>query len=128
MTDDGMAVAEILRQLKQEVRERYREGRIAVSLSRVSALEQVHATAWVNAHRPIAWPHWPKGVWPKIMAVAQKITRRLLSWYINPIVEDQNRFNAAVMAALDVLAQENAQLRAELSALRSGHSDPADAA
>lgn len=128
MTDDYADVAEILRRLKQEVREQYREGRVAVSLSRVAALEQVHATSWVDPHRPIAWPHWPKGIWPKLVALAQKVTRRLLRWYITPIVEGQNRFNAAVTAALDVLAQENAQLRAELAALRSGQSGLADQA
>ena len=119
MVNSDVDVAEILRQLKQEVREQYQEGRLAVSLSRTAALKEVHGTKWVNPHQPIAWPHWPKGLWPKVVALIQKLIRRSLRWYITPIVEEQNRFNAAVAAAMDVLARENAQLRAELSELTS---------
>ena len=119
-------VAEILRRLKQEVREQDRERKLAVALSRVAALEEVHATSWVNPHRPIAWPHWPKGLWPKVVALVQKAIRRSLRWYINPIVEEQNRFNAAVATALDVLGQENAQLRAELRAFMLSQSSTSD--
>jgi len=123
MSDEEMDVAQILERIKQEVRERYREGGIAIALSREEALAEVRATQWVNPHRPIAWPHWPKGVLPKIVAFVQKVVRRSLRWYINPIVEDQNRFNAAVVRALDVLAQENAQLRAEIQRLRAERAD-----
>lgn len=119
MTGYNPDVAEILRQIKQEVREQNKEARLAVSLTRVAALEQVHAASWVNPHRPIAWPHWPRGLWPKVVALVQKLVRRSLRWYISPLVEDQNCFNAAVVKALGVLAQENAQLRADLQALAS---------
>jgi glycosyltransferase involved in cell wall biosynthesis len=71
-----------------------------------SAIGAARATARINPHWPIAWPTWPKGLWPKAVALAQKVTRRLLQWYINPIVEQQNRFNAAVVQALDELAWE----------------------
>lgn len=127
MTDNIMDSAEILRQLKQEVREQYREQYreewFSVPLSRMTALEEVHSASWVNPHQPIAWPHWPKGLWPKVVAVVQKVIRRLLQWYITPIVEEQNRFNAAVATTLDVLAQENARLRTELHALTASQSD-----
>lgn len=72
---------------------------------RRSALKQVHATAWVNPHLPIAWPAWPKGLWPRLVALTQKVIRRLLRWYINPMVEQQNRFNSAVVQALDEMQQ-----------------------
>ena len=114
MVDRDVDVAQILKQLKKEVREQYLEKQYEVPLSRAAALERVHATKWVNPHQPIAWPQWPKGIGPKVVALFQKLVRRFLRWYINPIVEEQNRFNAAVTAALDALAQENAQLRAEL--------------
>ena len=126
MASNDIDVADILRQIKQEVREQHRERQFSVSLSRVSALEEVHATCWVNPHRPIAWPHWPKGLWPKLAALVQKLIRRSLSWYITPIVEGQNCFNAAVVAALDVLAQENALLRAELQARQPSSSHASD--
>jgi hypothetical protein len=123
MSNNELDVAEVLRLLRQEVHEHYRENRLSVSLSRVSALEKVRAKRWVNPHRHIAWPHWPKGLWPKLVALVQKVIRRSLSWYITPIVEEQNSFNAAVVMALDILSQENALLRAELQTFRSSYSD-----
>jgi hypothetical protein len=68
---------------------------------RPTFLDQVHATARVSPHLPIAWPTWPPGLRPKLVALAQKIVRRLLRWYIDPIVEQQNRFNSAVVKTLD---------------------------
>lgn len=121
MVDDHADVAQVLRRLKQEVREQYLEEQREVLLSRAAALEEVHGASWVNPHQPIAWPRWPHGVWPKLVAALQKVVRRLLRWYINPIVEEQNRFNAAVTTALDTLAQENAWLWAELHTYSSDH-------
>jgi hypothetical protein len=66
---------------------------------RPTFIDQVHATARVNPHWPIAWPSWPPGLWPKIEALLQKVVRRLLRWYFNPIVEQQNRFNSALGAS-----------------------------
>jgi hypothetical protein len=126
MVEQDLDVAQVLQQLKQEVREQSRERRLNVALSRADALEAVRAARWVNPHSPIAWPRWPKGLRPKIVALAQKLIRRSLSWYITPLVEAQNRFNAAAATALDVLAQENVELRAELRALKEGHTDPLD--
>jgi GT2 family glycosyltransferase len=71
--------------------------------------------ARVEPHWPIAYPHWPPGLWPKVMAAAQKVTRRLLRWYINPIVEQQNAINSAYLRALELLAQEVTSLRNELT-------------
>ena len=67
----------------------------------------------VEAHWSIAWPEWPPGLWPKIVAAGQKITRRLLRWYINPIVEQQNAINAASLQALEALAEEVAILQGQ---------------
>ncbi len=121
MNDVDLDVAEILERIKREVREQYLEEQREVPLSRAAALEDVRATSWVNPHQPIGWPHLPKGLTPKVKAFLQKAVRRLLRWYINPIVEEQNRFNAAVERALDALAQENRQLRAELSMHTADH-------
>jgi hypothetical protein len=110
-------VAVILKQLKREVRNRRLQNEMDQSVTIATALAQVQLASQVNPHQPIAWPHWPKGLWPKVVALIQKVSRRLLRWYINPIVEEQNHFNAAVTVALDVLVQENARLRAELRML-----------
>ena len=70
----------------------------------------------VEPHQTIAWPHWPPGVWPKVVALYRKVVRRLLSWYINPIVEQQNEVNAALLYTAETLAQEVASLREQLAA------------
>jgi len=114
MTDSIDEVAAVLRRLKHEVRvERLRSGS-EQGAEVAAALEDVKLTAWINPHQPIAWPEWPKGLGPKAVALAQKIVRRLLRWYINPIVEEQNRFNRSVTRALEAVIEENARLRAEL--------------
>ncbi|MBN1400571.1 MAG: class I SAM-dependent methyltransferase [Anaerolineae bacterium] len=63
-------------------------------------LANVRQHQWVNSHLPIGWPKMPRGLVPKLVAYAQKITRRLLRWYINPIIDQQNALNAAVSEAL----------------------------
>jgi 2-polyprenyl-3-methyl-5-hydroxy-6-metoxy-1,4-benzoquinol methylase len=63
-------------------------------------LAGVRQHQWVNPHLPIGWPKMPSGLVPKLVAYAQKITRRLLRWYINPIIDQQNALNAAVGEAL----------------------------
>jgi hypothetical protein len=114
MTDSIDEVAAVLRRLKHEVRvERLRSGSEQAT-EVAAALEDVKLNAWINPHQPIAWPEWPKGFGPKAVALAQKVVRRLLRWYINPIVEEQNRFNQSVTQALEALAAENARLRSEV--------------
>ena len=78
----------------------------------------------VEPHRPIAWPHWPPGVLPKIVALCQKVLRRLLSWYINPIVEQQNAINAALLHTAETLAQEVTLLEDRLAATQPSGSRP----
>jgi hypothetical protein len=118
-TTDIERVAEVLQQLKQEVYLRQHSvgsaaslgRRGTVGLARPVSLEQVHASMRVNPHLPIAWPTWPKGLWAKVVAVVQKVVRRSLKWYIDPIVEQQNRFNIAVAQTLDLLWWEMSRLQ-----------------
>lgn len=104
-------VGAALRALKHEVRRQRHalegEGAVAADawLGPVN-LQAVQVTAHVNPHLPIAWPEWPPGIMPKVAALLQKVTRRLLRWYINPIVEQQNAFNAATAQALSDLVVE----------------------
>lgn len=123
MEETDLDVAEILKKLKQAVHERYWDSEVEASLACLASLEEVRARSWVDPYRPIAWPHWPKGMWPKLVALAQKVTRRLLCWYITPLVDDQNRYNAAVAEALEALSRENAQLRSKLLELASTQDD-----
>lgn len=125
-------VAEVLQQLKREVRQQHHRpddigvlaGEPTVLLDRPAPLEAVHSTMRVNPHLPIAWPDWPKGLWPKIVALVQKVIRRLLRWYIDPIVMQQNRHNAAVTRALDMLWGEIVRLQVQM--LQEQHRRQAD--
>ncbi|MGD8626782.1 MAG: hypothetical protein PVJ34_19750, partial [Anaerolineae bacterium] len=113
-------VASVLLELKREVGSQAQSASVVfpehtpAAMPRLAALERVHSLAQVNPHLPIAWPHWPKGLWPKIVAATKKVVRRMLSWYINPIVEQQNRYNAAVAQSLDMLWWEMSRLQARL--------------
>ena len=69
--------------------------------------------AFVESHQPIGWPDWPPGILAKAVAVLQKVTRRLLRWYVDPIVEQQNALNASFLYALETLAQEVMRLQSQ---------------
>src|SRR5437764_105846 len=89
-----------------------------------SALERLEASQEVNPHLPIGWPTWPPGVAPKLTAIVQKVVRRMLRWYINPIVAQQNEFNratadtaTALREALSSLADDQARIAARMAEL-----------
>jgi hypothetical protein len=81
-----------------------------------SALTEAMEAAHISAHTPILWdlPVIGRGI-----ALTKRVVRILLRWYINPIVDQQNDFNAAVVRALGDLAEENERLRVALEALRA---------
>ena len=111
-----------MEQLRQEVRQR-REGQLENGLHHLESsfdevelarsLEEVRASQGVSAHWPIVWKTPLQG----FFATIQRLTRRFLRWYINPIVEQQNAFNAASERALGLLVAANARLREELIAM-----------
>ena len=78
--------------------------------------------AQVNAHLPLT----TSGRLGGALGLGRKATRFLLRWYINPIVEQQNHFNAALLS-LDALnrareqelVREVAELRARVAALEA---------
>lgn len=92
----------------------------------VEGLDRMEAATSVDPHLPIAWPTWPPGLVPKLMAVTQKLVRRGLRWYIDPIVEQQNSFNRAtadtaqdLRELLRALAGENARLTRRLAEIEA---------
>ncbi|WP_322816305.1 hypothetical protein [Chloroflexus sp.] len=78
-------------------------------------LEELEYTRVVSAH----WPLEGRNPLEQVVALINKVVRRYLRWYINPIVEQQNSFNDTAARAIRLLAAENAALRAELTALRN---------
>ena len=100
----GRDVSAILAELREQVRER--RARMAVDGSndphalnlaelRRSA-DAVNDTWFVSAHLPT----WDLRVVGRLGAYTKRLVRLLLRWYINPIVEQQNRFNAATARAI----------------------------
>jgi hypothetical protein len=78
-------------------------------------VEELEYTRVVSAH----WPLEGRTVFEQVVAFVNKVVRRYLRWYINPIVEQQNAFNDTAARAIRLLVAENAALRAELDALRA---------
>jgi len=63
------------------------------------ALHEMELTRVISAHLPLK----NNGILGRFVTMAQKIIRRLLRWYINPIVEQQNMYNDAVMRTMQAL-------------------------
>jgi hypothetical protein len=119
---DRIDIAATVEQIRQQVRKR-REGRLESSLHQLESsfdevelarsLEEIRANQGVSAHWPIVW----KTPLQAFFALLQKFTRRFLRWYINPIVEQQNAYNAAVERTLGLLVAANTRLREEVVTL-----------
>ena len=88
-----------------------------------SPLEDVQRLATVTAHWGIASDLPVVG---RFLVLFRRVLRIGLRWYINPIVDQQNAFNDAVVRALHELQTENETLRAKLVDDRN-HSDADDA-
>jgi hypothetical protein len=76
-----------------------------------SALTEAMDAAHISAHTPILWdvPVVGRGI-----ALTKRTVRLLLRWYINPIVDQQNDFNAAIVRALAELSAEVERLKSEV--------------
>ncbi len=78
-----------------------------------SPLEDVQRLATVSAHWGIASDVPVIG---RFLVLFRRVLRIGLRWYINPIVEQQNAFNDAVVRALHELQTENERLHVSLAA------------
>src|SRR6185503_1617362 len=98
-------VASILEGLRAEVRARRlaqgqaEEGPLERDLRR--SLDEIELHRVISAH----WPLLGRTVPQRVVALVNKLVRRYLRWYINPIVEQQNAYNDAVARALRLLAE-----------------------
>ena len=99
MSLDQRDVAALLEGLRAEVRARRKAeagsdpARDALERELRHCAEQLEITRVVSAH----WPLEGNNLYEKGWALINKVVRRYLSWYINPIVEQQNGFNAALV-------------------------------
>src|SRR5215212_4383637 len=84
---------------------------------RLRAHWRAEAERWgeVSAHSPVGG----SGRLGAVLGGGRRAVRYLLRWYINPIVEQQNHFNAALLS-LEALGQAREQeLLRELAELRA---------
>jgi hypothetical protein len=118
-------VAAILEAIREEVRRRRATQRVPggsasagspafpeIELRRM--LQEVEAGRAVSAHWPIHGRTLPQ----RAIAFLNRLVRRYLRWYINPIVEQQNAYNDVIARALHGLVAANEELRAEVALLR----------
>lgn len=112
--------AQQLRLIIDEARRRHASNLSGAELPAASAAAfyDVQRHMFVQPHEDITWP---PGLLPKAIALYHKLMRRLLRWYIYPMVEQQNQFNLATLRAiqsmLNELQADRVEQRAQLSAL-----------
>lgn len=111
----AIEVGPILETLRAEVRARRlssaspAEDAIQQEIQR--ALDEIELHRVVSAHWPLIGHTLPQ----RVMAVINKLVRRYLRWYINPIVEQQNAYNDTVARTLRLLAESYADLAAQVA-------------
>lgn len=118
-------VGRILQQLRNDIRSQ----RLATSASESSAIERELRQALddIELYRVVS-AHWPlksHNLVDKIVVTLNKLVRRLLRWYINPIVEQQNAYNNTIAHAVRLLAESYAELKQQGSEV-SGRSTGED--
>jgi len=109
-SDGAPDVAAILEQLRAGVRAahatRRQIGDDPLQRALQRSLDDLEITRVVSAHWPLTGRTLPQ----KAMALVNKVVRRYLRWYINPIVEQQNAFNDAATRTLRLLADAYREL------------------
>ncbi len=129
--DDTLDVAAILAQIRNEIQgARGATGEETAHLALGVDLEELRASvAEVEALRAVS-AHWPiQGQTPRERGTAliQRIVRRALQWYLTPIVQQQNSYNAAVARVLQLLLESQLELAREVARLRSMAAPPTSA-
>ena len=97
--------ASILSELREQVKERRArfsytntDDPHALNLDALrKSADAVNDTWFVSAHLPVTWDLPVVG---RLGSYTKRLVRVLLRWYINPIVEQQNRFNSSVARAI----------------------------
>jgi hypothetical protein len=103
--ESEVSTATILSELREQVKERRArftysnaDDPHALNLAELrKSADAVNDTWFVSAHLPVTWDLPVVG---RLGSYTKRLVRILLRWYINPIVEQQNRFNSAVARAI----------------------------
>lgn len=116
------SAAQQLRQIIDDARHRHASNLSGADIPPASAaaLYDLQRHMVVEKHLGI---NWPPGLLPKAIALYHKLMRRLLRWYINPLVSQQNQFNAATLRAVQSILSDLQDVRAEQQARLSALSE-----
>lgn len=90
----------------------HREGDDEIGIARLRTPATVDTEFPSGSDRPVVGP---------AVRLAKRIVRRGLRWYVKPIVDQQNRFNHAVLDLAERLRLQNEQLHNEVERLREAH-------
>jgi hypothetical protein len=112
-------IGAILESLRNEIRaQRLARGRAEPSAAEselARALDDIELHRVVSAHWPLIGNSLPQ----RVIALFNKIVRRYLRWYINPIVEQQNAYNDTVARTLRLLADAYTELAEQVAELET---------
>ena len=121
-THPPVDVAAVLAEIREGVRQRRAslppDAPLEPALSDIDLrrlLAEVEATRVVSVHWPLQGQTLPQ----KLIAAVNKVVRRYLRWYINPIAEQQNNANDAIVRTLHGLVTTIEEQQAELARLRA---------
>ena len=89
--------AEAIEQIRFEIEKSGSLRRSDMEANLERSLQVLRQRASINAHWGLV-PTWP--VLGRFEVLGKRAMRILLRWYINPIVEQQNQFNLAIIAAI----------------------------
>lgn len=117
ITPTKIDVAATIAALRAQAIARGRAKGVAEQSALDDPLQHAADLAHISAHLPIMWRVPVIG---RMLSLVQRATRIGLRWYINPIVDQINDFNEAVMIALNTLAARQEALAARIAALESG--------
>jgi hypothetical protein len=122
MSNNTPDVAAILTRIRAEVQaqrqaldmnEEQQAAYSAIERQLQRCVEQLEITRVVSAH----WPLESRNPVERGINLFNKLVRRYLRWYINPIVEQQNAFNDIVARTLRLQIEAYTELRLQLAAL-----------
>lgn len=116
--DVAAILAEIRDQVRREQALQPADAPLAPALSDVDLrklLAEVEATRVVSVH----WPLEGQTFIQRIVAMVNRVVRRYLRWYINPIAEQQNAANDAIVRTLHGLVTTIEEQQATIAHLRA---------
>lgn len=114
MSGQVSSVSEQMERIRRTVLERHgvQDESDAYTMGASSAIDDATRLSIVRTHWGIASEVPIAG---QFIVLVQRTIRIALRWYVNPIVDQQNAFNEAVVRTLLELQAENDRLRASIS-------------